>query len=59
MPQAIVRPAAIGKKASGNLDFVGHFAVTMLPMGSEVFDDSDIPTFRGWVDRLLRFFWLV
>jgi hypothetical protein len=31
----------------------------MLPMGSEVLDDSDIPAFRGWVDRLLRFFWLV
>jgi hypothetical protein len=55
MPHAIVRPAAIGKKASGNFDFEGHFAITMLSMGIEVPDDTDIPAFRSWVDRLLRF----
>lgn len=55
MPHAIVRPAAIGKAASRNFDFEGHFAVTMLSMGIEVLDDSEIPAFRSWVDRLLRF----
>jgi hypothetical protein len=55
MPQAIVRPVAIAKRASRNFDFEGHFAVTMLSMGIEVLDDSDIPALRGWVDRLLRF----
>jgi hypothetical protein len=55
MPHAIVRPVAIGKKAAGNFDFVGHLSITMLSMGSEVLDDSDIPAFRGWVDRLLSF----
>jgi hypothetical protein len=55
MPHAIVRPVAIGKTASRNFDFEGYFAVTMLSMGIEVLDDSEIPEFRSWVDRLLRF----
>ena len=55
MPRTIVPPVVIGKTAYENFDFEGHFAVTMPSMGIEMFDDSDIPAFRRWVDRLLSF----
>jgi hypothetical protein len=55
MPRTIVPPVVIGKTASENFDFEGHFAVTMLSMEIEMLDDSDIPAFRRWVNRLLSF----
>ncbi len=55
MPHTIVRPVTISNRTPGKFDCEGHFAVTMLSMGIEVLDDTDIPAFRGWVDRLLKF----
>jgi hypothetical protein len=55
MPHAIARPVAIGEKTSRHFDCERHFAVTMLSVGIEVLDDTDVPAFRGWVDRLLEF----
>jgi hypothetical protein len=53
MSRTIAR-LSLGKSNCGSFDFVAHFALTTLSMGTEALDYADIPEFRGWIERLLK-----
>jgi hypothetical protein len=60
MARTTTVPLTEAEAGSQYFDFVAHYALTMLSMGTETYEgDVEPPAFRAWADRALRFLGLV